>query len=75
MGPHGTYESPTASSLDTSKLDAAHPQTTSEDVADAGQTGSTSLLTKKTCVKKANLYAWLSLQQLPEVSAFCASSG
>ena len=28
---------------------------------------------KKTPQKKASLYAWLSLQQLPEVSGFCLS--
>lgn len=70
MGPHVTYESPTTSFLDAYKLDPAHPTTTSEDTTDAGQIGSALLLSKKACVKKANLYAWLSLQQLPEVSAW-----
>lgn len=57
---------------DSARADGIHLATVAEDVADSGQPTSAAFGKKSSSFKKANLYAWVSLQQLPEV-LYCLS--
>lgn len=53
--------------------DDSHKSMSCESGADGSETTSTSGSLSRKAVKKANLYAWLSIQTLPEVSGILVS--
>lgn len=55
---------------DSARTDGIHLATVAEDVAESGQPTSAAVGKKSSSFKKANLYGWVSLQQLPEVLCY-----